>query len=145
LHDEETEYKIYTPIVKEYMEKFNLHDENELPDFFINAKQLNYIERIDMQAIWQSHIDASISSTINLPFATPEKQVEDIYMYAWEKGLKGITIYREGCKRDGILNSENQIQYEKANGTCQDCGGNNLIKVGGCTLCQDCGYSPCSV
>ena len=56
-----------------------------------------------MQSTWQYHIDASISSTVNLPNETPLKDVEDLYLYAWEKGLKGITIYRAGCKREGIL------------------------------------------
>lgn len=145
LHEEETEYKVFTPIVKEYMDMNNLKDDNELPNFFISAKDLNFYDRIDMQAIWQTHIDASISSTINLPFAISTRQVEDLYMYAWEKGLKGVTIYRDGCKRSGILNSENKINYEKVNNICPDCGSNNMIKVNGCILCQDCGYSPCSV
>jgi len=145
LHEEETEYKIYTPVVKEYMDKFNIKNENDLPDFFVNSKVLNYIERIDMQSIWQKHIDASISSTINLPFTTSVKQVEDIYIYAWEKGLKGVTIYRDGCKRSGVLTSDNKKEYEKAHGICQDCGSNQLIKDGGCVLCLECGWSPCSV
>ena len=146
LYDEDTYYKIFTPIIKEYMDKFNIKDEEELPEFFTNAIKLNFYDRVNMQSIWQLHIDASISSTVNLPFTTTAKQVEDLYMYAWEKGLKGITIFRDGCKRVGILtNDKNKQQYEKANGKCDDCGGTNLIKDGGCVLCLDCGWSPCSV
>jgi len=146
LHNEDTEYKVFTPIVQEYMDKFNIEYEENLPDYFITAYDLNYYDRIDMQAIWQTHVDASISSTINLPFITSSKEVEDLYLYAWKKGLKGVTIFRDGCKRAGILTTEdNKEEYEKASGICQDCGSNNLIKSGGCVLCLECGFSPCSV
>ena len=58
-HDEY--YKVYTPIVKEYMDKHELKDDSELPDYFVTAQTLDYKNRIYMQSIWQSHIDASIS------------------------------------------------------------------------------------
>lgn len=113
LHGHDEYYKVYTPIVKEYMKSHNLKDESELPDYFVTAQTLNYRERIDMQAVWQKHIDASISSTINVPNDFTVEQVEDLYMTAWEKGLKGVTIYRDGCKRAGILSTSNSEQSEK--------------------------------
>lgn len=67
LHGHDEYYKVYTPIVKEYMETHGLKDDSELPEYFTIAKELDYKERIDMQAIWQQHIDASISSTVNVP------------------------------------------------------------------------------
>ena len=100
-HDEY--YKVYTPIVKEYMDKHGLKDDSELPDYFVTAQILDYKNRIYMQSIWQSHIDASISSTVNVPNDFTIKQVEDLYMTAWDAGLKGVTIFRDGCKRAGIL------------------------------------------
>lgn len=100
-HDEY--YKVYTPIVKEYMEKHGLKDDSELPDYFVTAQTLDYKNRIYMQSIWQSHIDASISSTVNVPNDFTVEQVEGLYMTAWDAGLKGVTIFRDGCKRAGIL------------------------------------------
>lgn len=100
-HDEY--YKVYTPIVKEYMDKYELKDDSELPDYFVTAQTLDYKNRIYMQSIWQSHIDASISSTVNVPNNFTVEQVEGLYMTAWEAGLKGVTIFRDGCKRAGIL------------------------------------------
>ena len=100
-HDEY--YKVYTPIVKDYMEKNNLKDDSELPDYFVTAQTLDYKNRIYMQSIWQTHIDASISSTVNVPNNFTLEQVEGLYMTAWEAGLKGVTIFRDGCKRAGIL------------------------------------------
>ena len=107
LHGHEEYYKVYTPIVKKYMEKHGLTDDSQLPDFFVTAQNLNYKERIDMQAVWQTHIDASISSTVNVPNSFTVEDTENLYMYAWEKGLKGITIFRDGCKRTGILTTDN--------------------------------------
>ena len=115
LHGHDEYYKVYTPIVKEYMDKHGLKDDSELPDFFVTAQTLDYKERIEMQGIWQDHIDASISSTVNVPNDFTVEDVEDLYMKAWERGLKGITIFRDGCRRVGILstsshddNSENK-------------------------------------
>ena len=100
-HDEY--YKVYTPIVKDYMEKNNLKDDSELPNYFVTAQTLDYKNRIYMQSVWQTHIDASISSTVNVPNDFTVEQVEGLYMTAWEAGLKGVTIFRDGCKRAGIL------------------------------------------
>jgi ribonucleoside-diphosphate reductase alpha chain len=111
-HDEY--YKVYTPIVKEYMDKHGLKDDSELPDYFVTAQTLDYKNRIYMQSIWQSHIDASISSTVNVPNDFTVEQVEDLYMTAWEAGLKGVTIFRDSCKRAGILTTSST---EKTNDT----------------------------
>lgn len=103
LHGHDEYYKIYTPIVKKYMDDHGIKDDKDLPGFFVTAQTLDYKERIDMQAIWQNHIDASISSTVNVPNDFTVEQVEGLYMRAWEKGLKGVTIFRDGCKRAGVL------------------------------------------
>lgn len=107
-HDEY--YKVYTPIVKEYMDKHGLKDDSELPDYFVTAQTLDYKNRIYMQSIWQSHIDASISSTVNVPNDFSVEQVEGLYMTAWDAGLKGVTIFRDGCKRAGILTIKENVE-----------------------------------
>jgi ribonucleoside-diphosphate reductase alpha chain len=113
LHGRDEFYKVYTPIVKEYMEEHGITDDKDLPDFFVTAQTLDYKERIDMQSVWQSHIDASISSTVNVPNEFTVEDTENLYMYAWEKGLKGVTIFRDGCKRLGILTTDNSKKEEK--------------------------------
>lgn len=116
LHGEDTYYKVYTPIVKEYMEKFNIKDENDLPEYFITSQEIKYEDRIKVQAAWQKHIDASISSTVNLPESATVEDIEDLYMKAWENGLKGITVYRDNCKRSGILTTNKKESVEKSIG-----------------------------
>lgn len=115
LHGHDEYYKVYTPIVKDYMDKHRVENEEDLPKFFITAQDLDYHKRIKMQAVWQSHIDASISSTVNLPHSCTVEQVEDLYMYAWERGLKGITIFRDGCARTGILTTDKVEDKQEPN------------------------------
>ena len=113
LHSEDVKYKVYTPIVAEYMRSHGVTDESELPDYFVTASDIDVYERINMQSVWQNHIDASISSTINLPNSATVEDVESLYMHAWDAGLKGVTVYRAGCAREGILNTEDQKPQEK--------------------------------
>jgi len=65
-----------------------------------------------MQGEVQKYIDSSISSTVNLSEETTEETVADIYMKAYESGLKGITVYREGS-REGILVSDDKDKKTK--------------------------------
>lgn len=102
LHGEDVYYKVYTPIVAEFLEKNNITEE-KLPDYFITAMELDPLNRVKMQGTWQKHIDASISSTVNLPNEATIDDVYNVYMQAWKEGCKGITIYRSGCAREGIL------------------------------------------
>ena len=107
LHGEEKEYKIFTPIAWEYLKEHKYgEDETKLPSYFITSADIPYRNRIDMQATWQKHIDASISSTVNLPNSATIDDVKDLYMYAWKQGLKGITVFRDGCKRLGVLTTD---------------------------------------
>lgn len=111
LHDEDVYYKVFTPIVKEYLDNNEvIYDLNTgepvLPKYFVTAKKIEPKKRIQMQSIWQKHIDASISSTVNLPASATVKDVEKLYISAWKNGLKGVTVFREDCARDGVLTSD---------------------------------------
>lgn len=106
LHDGDVTYKVVPKVVKEARDA-------GLVKGIICAQDIPYEDRINMQAIWQKHIDGSISSTINLPNDFALENVGDIYLLAWKKGLKGITVFRDGCKRAGVLNtvkSESKVE-----------------------------------
>ena len=115
LHGKDVTYKVYAPIVQKYMELNNIANEEELPEYFVTAQSLNYKDRIAMQSVWQDHIDASISSTVNLPNSATKEDVFNIYIEAWKAGLKGITIFRDGCDRVAILNTQDQQPKEVDN------------------------------
>ena len=113
LHGHDEYYKVYTPIVKEYMDEHGIKDETELPNWFCTSSTISPLNRVLMQGVWQKHIDASISSTVNLPEEATIEDVEEIYLNAWKEGLKGITVFRNGCKRLGILTTNNSQEKEK--------------------------------
>ena len=104
--DGDSYYTVTKPIVKQYMEQSNIDDFEKLPDYFVTSSGIHYKDRIDMQSAFQKYIDASISSTVNLPNETTVDEISDLYMYAWKKGCKGITVFRNGCKRAGILTTD---------------------------------------
>ena len=112
LHGEERYYTVYTPAVERYMKQHNVDDIKDLPDFFVTAKTIDPMARIDMQSTWQKYIDASISSTVNLPESATVEDVENLYLYAWKRELKGLTIFRENCARLGILTSVQEKKEE---------------------------------
>lgn len=105
LHGHDVDYTERPLALKELMELHGLQNDSELPDYVITSGKINPMDRIGMQAIWQRYIDASISSTINLPNSATPEDVEAIYLTAWESGLKGVTVFRDGCRRVGILNT----------------------------------------
>lgn len=113
LHGEDRYYKVYTPIVKRYMDAHGLESDEQLPEFFVTARDIPYQKRLGMQSVWQQYVDASISSTVNLPEDATVEDVEELYMLAWHYGLKGVTVFRENCRRGGILTTEKNEEPKK--------------------------------
>ncbi len=109
----EGEFKVWHPLVKEYMRVFRITDENSLPSYFVTAHQIKPEMRVKMQAAIQKHIDTAISSTVNLAQDTSTEEVAKIYFQAWKLGCKGITVYREGS-REGILETANVDKKKEA-------------------------------
>lgn len=104
----EGEFKVFHPLVKDYMQVHRITDEKQLPSYFVTSHQIKPEMRVRMQAAIQKHIDTAISSTVNLPQDISTDEVEKIYFLAWKLGCKGITVYREGS-REGILET-NQVE-----------------------------------
>jgi len=153
LGDGDQYYEIFTPVIKELMNTKNIRKKDELPDYVVTAHDLNYKERIDVQAEWQKFIDNSISSTVNLNNEATVKDVKNAYLYGYEKGLKGMTVYRDGCSRKGILNKDSDGEDIITEMTdvdfieqdiCPECK-STLRATGGCIECVGCGWSPCSI
>ena len=105
LNGKDTYYEVFAKIVDDYIgDRYG--EDIKLPDYFVESKDIAPIDRIKMQAVLQKHIDNSISSTINLPNEATVDDVYNIYVEAWKHGLKGVTIYRAGCNREGILTTK---------------------------------------
>ena len=107
IYTEDKTYEVYPRGVQYFLDKkgYNtLDDVVDFPDYLVTSRDIDWKGRINVQAAWQKHIDASISATINLPESTTVEEVADLYMYAHDAGLKGTTVFRENCKRIAILN-----------------------------------------
>ena len=109
LDGKDSYYEVNARILADYL---TLFDTTEIPNYFVTSSDIKPLQRIKVQSELQKYIDASISSTINLPKETTVEEVENIYINAWKYGLKGVTIYRSGCKREGILTVDKPIDIQ---------------------------------
>ena len=115
-------YKVFHSTVQAYIDKMDLREELEaadkiediLPDYFLRtAHHIKPDKRVEIQGLIQRYIDHSISSTINLPEDVQPEVISDIYLKAWKKDLKGVTIYRDGS-RFPILSTETKLtEFQK--------------------------------
>ncbi|MFO0703427.1 MAG: adenosylcobalamin-dependent ribonucleoside-diphosphate reductase [Patescibacteria group bacterium] len=72
------------------------------PEWFVSSADLTPDEHVDVQAVIQKYVDASISKTVNAPNSYTVEDVDRLYMQAYKKGLKGITMFRDGS-REAVL------------------------------------------
>lgn len=99
------EFRVYHPKVKMWMEITGETDIEKSPWYGATAEEIDWKNRVRLQAAANRHVDHAISSTLNLPNDVSVEAVAEIYETAWECGCKGITVYRDGC-RDGVLVKE---------------------------------------
>ena len=96
-------------------------NENALPDYFISADDISPRQHVDIQAAAQKWIDSSISKTANVPTDFPFEDFKDIYMYAYEKGLKGCTTFRFNPEVfQGVLVKEEDLENTMYRFTLED-------------------------
>lgn len=81
------------------------------PWYGCEADDIDWIKRVELQAVVQKYTTHSISSTINLPENVTQEEVGKIYMSAYEKGLKGVTVYRKNS-RSGVLIENNNASTD---------------------------------
>lgn len=112
--DKWQEFIVYHPKIKDWMKATKESDIKKSPWYNCCAEDLNWPDRVKLQALAQKHIDHAISSTLNLPENVSVNKVAEIYETAWKSGVKGITIYRKNC-RTGVLVDVNPKKDEKIN------------------------------
>jgi ribonucleoside-diphosphate reductase alpha chain len=84
--------------------------EQRLPNTFITADDVTPTQHVDIQAAAQKWIDSSISKTANVPTDFPYEDFKNIYLYAYEQGLKGCTTFRfNPAAFQGVLVKEQDL------------------------------------
>ena len=100
-------FEVHHPKLKEWMAISGKSAIEKSPYAGSTATEIDWMKRIQIQSIVQKYVTHSISSTINLPNDVTEERVSEIYLNSWLKGLKGITVYRDGS-RNGVLVSTDE-------------------------------------
>lgn len=112
--DQDVVYEMHPQVIEECMAALGCKSVDDLPDYCITAQEIPYEERVGMQTSLQLHIDASISSTVNLPSSATVEDIMDLYLKAWRYGCKGITVFRDGCERAAILTTGEEASAQPA-------------------------------
>ncbi|HYK08479.1 MAG TPA: adenosylcobalamin-dependent ribonucleoside-diphosphate reductase [Candidatus Eisenbacteria bacterium] len=104
------EHMIYHPLLEEWLKS---HEGQARPKYFVSANDLTPMEHVKAQAIAQEYIDSSISKTVNGPKTDSIEDVKELYMAAYDYGLKGVTYMRDGS-RQGVLERVDDKKTEVA-------------------------------
>lgn len=113
LGDAWQEFEVFHPKLKEWMKITGEKDIKKSPYYGATAPEIDWIKRVQLQAIVQKYTTHSISSTINLPSDVTVEKVGEIYLESWKMGLKGITVYRDGS-RTGVLVADDDKQKKES-------------------------------
>ena len=111
----------YRELINAKAVPFSEKEEERLPDYFITAEDINPKEHVDIQAAAQKWVDSSISKTANVPTDYPYEDFKDIYLYAYDQGLKGCTTFRFNPEAfQGVLVKESDLANTTYRFTLED-------------------------
>jgi ribonucleoside-diphosphate reductase alpha chain len=107
--------------IEEICERGSMREVAEVPEElkrrFPIALELNPLDHVRMQAAFQSHVDAAVSKTVNLPANASAQDVRTVFEAARRLKLKGVTVYRYGCKSQQALS----LVHEERVPDCREC------------------------
>ncbi len=127
----------YRELINPEAMPFSDNEEEKLPDYFISADEVTPKKHVDIQAAAQKWVDSSISKTANVPTDFPFEDFKDIYLYAYDKGLKGCTTFRFNPEAfQGVLVKEEDLEntiyrFTLDDGTVIEVNGNEEIDYDG--------------
>jgi ribonucleoside-diphosphate reductase alpha chain len=127
----------YRQLINSKAMPFSDKEDEKLPDYFISSDDISPRQHVDIQAAAQQWIDSSISKTANVPTDFPYEDFKDIYMYAYEKGLKGCTTFRFNPEVfQGVLVKDKDLEntvyrFSLEDGTVIEVKGNEEIEYDG--------------
>ena len=75
----------------------------EIQQLFVAAHDISPDFHTKMQAVFQKYTDNGVSKTVNFPKEATSKEVERVFLRAYEEGCKGVTIFRDGSRQEQVL------------------------------------------
>ena len=127
----------YRHLINQKAMPFSEKKDEKLPDYFIDSSTIQAKAHVDIQAAAQKWIDSSISKTINVPTDYDYEDFKSIYLYAYDKGLKGCTTFRFNPEAfQGVLVTEKDLEnttykFELDDGAFVEVKGNEEIEYDG--------------
>jgi len=127
----------YRELVNQNAMPFSDKPEEQLPEYFLDSSTIQAKAHVDIQAAAQKWIDSSISKTINVPTDYDFEDFKNIYLYAYDKGLKGCTTFRFNPEAfQGVLVTEKDLEnttykFTLEDGTVIEAKGNEEIEYDG--------------
>lgn len=127
----------YRELVNAKAMPYTENEDEKLPEYFITAEDISPKQHVDIQAASQKWIDSSISKTANVPTDYPYDDFKDIYLYAYDKGLKGCTTFRFNPEAfQGVLVKEQDLenttyQFTLDDGSTVELKGNDEVEYDG--------------
>ena len=101
----------YRELINAKAMPFSENEDEKLPDYFLDSSTIQAKAHVDIQAASQKWIDSSISKTINVPTDYDYEDFKNIYLYAYDKGLKGCTTFRFNPEAfQGVLVTEKDLE-----------------------------------
>ena len=127
----------YREVVNANAMPYSDNPEEQLPANFVTSDSISPKQHVDIQAAAQKWVDSSISKTANVPTDYPYEDFKDIYMYAYDKGLKGCTTFRFNPEAfQGVLVKEDDLenttyQFTLDDGSTVEFKGNEEVEYDG--------------
>jgi ribonucleoside-diphosphate reductase alpha chain len=127
----------YRELINSKAMPFSEQEDEKLPDYFLDSSTIQAKAHVDIQAASQKWIDSSISKTINVPTDYDFEDFKNIYLYAYDKGLKGCTTFRFNPEAfQGVLVTEKDLEnttykFTLDDGTELEVKGNEEIEYDG--------------